>query len=200
MQKPAHNDYPLHPLIQMRWSPRAFSPRPVEAEKLQSVLEAARWSASCFNEQPWRFIVATLSQPEEHARLLSCCVASVQRWAQNAPVLMLTAARTRFEGHETPNHYAWHDIGMATQNMTLQATSMGLWVHPFAGIDADKARALYAVPEPFEIVTGIALGYYGALEALVEKDQLKEQQQRTRKPLQDMVFSGMWSEPAAFVK
>jgi nitroreductase len=198
MQKPADNKYPIHDLLKQRWSPRAFSSQPVETEKLQSLLEAARWSASCFNDQPWRFIVAV--EPEEREKMLGCYIASVQRWAVHAPVLMLTVAHKTFEGYDTPNRHAWHDIGLATQNLTVQATSMGLFVHPVAGIEADKAREVYHIPADFDPVTGIILGYPGELSTLVEKDQVKETQERTRKPLSDIVFSGDWGQSAPFVK
>src|SRR5216117_3754305 len=71
MEKPAQTDYPIEEILKRRWSPRAFSDRMVESEKMQSLFEAARWAPSSFNEQPWYFIVATKQKLEEHARLLS---------------------------------------------------------------------------------------------------------------------------------
>lgn len=198
MEKPANNTYPIYDLIKQRWSPRAFSSQPVEIEKLQSLFEAARWSASCFNEQPWRFIVA--AQPDEREKMMPCFIDSVQRWAVNAPVLVLTVAHKTFEGYDRINFHAWHDIGLATQNISLQATSMGLYVHPVAGIEAQKAREIYHIPDEFEPVTGIIIGYPGELDVLVEKDQTKELQERTRKPLSQIVFSDDWAQTAPFVK
>ena len=74
MEKPADNQYPIHELIKQRWSPLAFNIRPVEPEKIASLLEAARWAASCFNEQPWFFIVATQDNAQEYEKLFSCLV------------------------------------------------------------------------------------------------------------------------------
>ena len=68
MEKPANTDYPIEEILRRRWSPRAFSDRMVETEKLKSLFEAARWAPSSFNEQPWSFIVATKQKQEEHAR------------------------------------------------------------------------------------------------------------------------------------
>src|SRR5437588_7177902 len=82
MDKPAQTDYPIEEILKRRWSPRAFSDRMVESEKLQSLFEAARWAPSSFNEQPWSFIVAAKQKPEEHARLLSCLVEKNQQWAR----------------------------------------------------------------------------------------------------------------------
>src|ERR1700739_882474 len=96
MEKPAQTAYPIEELLRGRWSPRAFADRPVEPEKLASMFEAVRWSASCFNEQPWSFIVATRDDAVEFARLLSCLVEGNQAWASHAPVLMVSVARFHF--------------------------------------------------------------------------------------------------------
>src|ERR1700758_1739080 len=96
MEKPADNAYPIEELLRRRGGPRAFSDRPGEPEKLASMFEAARWSASSFNEQPWSFIVATRDDAVEFARLLSCLVEGNKVWVANAPVLMVSVARHNF--------------------------------------------------------------------------------------------------------
>src|SRR5580704_19503528 len=90
MEKPAQTAYPIEELLRRRWSPRAFAERLVEPDKVLRMFEAARWSASCFNEQPWSFIVATRDDAAEFARLLSCLVEGNQAWASHAPVLMVS--------------------------------------------------------------------------------------------------------------
>src|SRR5436309_15651985 len=112
MEKPANTDYPIEEILRRRWSPRAFSERMVETEKLQSLFEAARWAPSSFNEQPWSFIVATKQKQEEHARLLSCLVEKNQQWARLAPVLMVSGAKRKFEKTGKPSGYAFSDVGV----------------------------------------------------------------------------------------
>jgi nitroreductase len=193
MQKPAHIDHPIHDLIAQRWSPRAFSDRPVPREALLSLFEAARWSASCFNEQPWRFIVATRDDPAAFEQLASCLNDSSRRWAPSAPVLMLTVAALHFEADGSPNAHALYDLGQAVQNLTLQATHLGLMVHQMAGILPARAHELYQIPtDRYRVMTAVAVGYYGDPEALVEKDRAKEFAPRTRRPLSEMVFEGAW--------
>ena len=97
MEKPAETDYPIHDLLQRRWSPRAFSDRLVEPERLRSLWEAARWAPSSFNEQPWHFITATKQDETEYARLLSCLTEGNIKWAQHAAVLMVSVATLSFE-------------------------------------------------------------------------------------------------------
>src|SRR5438445_6336680 len=121
--KHASPDYPIHELLAARWSPYAFDERPVAEADLRSLFEAARWAPSSFNEQPWNFIVATKQKPEEHARLLSCLVEGNQRWARAAPVLMVSVAKLNFNKTGKPNRHAFHDVGLAVQNMIVQATA-----------------------------------------------------------------------------
>jgi len=194
--KPAIAQYPLHNLLAQRWSPLAFAEQPVEVEKLQSLLEAARWAASCFNEQPWRFIVATRDQTDEYARLLSCLVEANQTWAGRAPILMLTVASLHFQRNGKPNRHAWHDVGLAVGNLTVQATALGLYVHQMAGIEPEKARAVYGIPEGFEVVTGLAIGYLGSPESLPENLQQREAAPRQRRPCNEFVFAGQWGQAA----
>src|SRR6266852_5507008 len=96
-------NFPIHDLLARRWSPRAFSDRPVEPEKLRSLLEAARWAPSSYNEQPWAYLVAIQEDPVEYARLLSVLVEGNVAWAQRAPVLMLSIAKLNFDRSSKPN-------------------------------------------------------------------------------------------------
>src|SRR2546426_12771404 len=113
MEKRADTTYPIEPLLERRWSPRAFAERPVEIEKLLSLWEAARWSASCANQQPWYFIVATKEEKAEYARLLSCLRENNQLWASQAPVLMVSVATLAFDMNSQRDAYAFHDVGLA---------------------------------------------------------------------------------------
>ena len=188
--------------IAKRWSPRAFADKPVETEKLLSVLEAARWAASSYNEQPWRFILATRDEPEAFEQLLSCLREGNQGWAKGAPVLLLGLAKKTFSNTGGENRHAQHDLGQAVAQLTLQAAALDLYVHQMAGILPDKAEEVFEVPDEFEVVSGIALGYVGNPESLPEDLQAKEGQGRgrTRKPLSDLVFEGRFGQEADAVK
>jgi len=194
MQKLADTTYPIEEFLKRRWSPRAFSDRPVEPEKLLSLWEAARWAASTGNEQPWYFIVASKEDAAEYARLLSCLRENNQQWASRAPVLMVSVAKLAFEANGQPNRHAFHDVGLAVANLILQATALGLYVHQMAGIYPDKVRELYGVPEGFEPVAGIVLGYLGDPASLPEDLRQRELAQRVRKPLETFVFQRAWGQ------
>src|SRR5205085_11977990 len=123
--KQATPDHPIHELIARRWSPYAWADRPVSEEDLRSLFEAARWAASSYNEQPWSYIVATKANPEDFERLLSCLVEGNQLWATAAPVLALGCTNLSFALNGKTNAAAVHDLGLASANLTLEATSRG---------------------------------------------------------------------------
>jgi nitroreductase len=190
MDKPAPTQYPIHDLLRHRWSPRTFSAQPVDEQVLRQLLEAARWTASCFNEQPWRYIVASKSQPADYERLLSCLVPANQVWAQQAPVLMLAVAKLTFTHNNKVNRHAYHDVGAATTSMAIQATALGLGMHQMAGFDGEKARALFHIPDGYDPVAAIALGYPGDPNTLPAELAERERAPRTRNPLAEFVFYG----------
>jgi nitroreductase len=183
----AHTDHPVHALIAARWSPSSFDERPIPTEHLAALFEAARWAPSSFNEQPWRYIVATKDQPEEFATMLSVLVPKNQAWAASAPALAISFAKRTFSQNGAVNRSAVHDVGQATANLTAEATARGLYVHQMAGILTDRIRESYQVPEEFEVVAGMAIGYLGT-GALPKT--------RSRKPLTDFVYAGSWGVPA----
>ena len=197
MEKPAPAKYPIHDLISRRWSPRAFSSKPVEREKIQSLLEAARWAASCFNDQPWYFILATKEDPIEFERLVNCLVPGNVEWASKAPVVMLSVARLGYAYNGKPNNWAKHDVGQAAANICVQATALGLQVHQMAGYDAAKARETYGIPEGFDPVAMMVIGYPGEPGSLPEKLQKQEMSPRERKSMAECVFSRKWGQPWA---
>jgi nitroreductase len=195
MGKPADTQYPIHDLLRQRWSPRAFDDRPIEPEKLLSLCEAARWAPSSNNEQPWRFIVANKDYETEWNRLLACLVEGNRKWAYRAPVLILSVASLNFEDDSTPNRHAFHDTGMAVENLVLQATALGLSAHQMAGFDVEKARADLKIPPGYEPVAMIAVGYPGDLASLPDRLRERELQPRSRRPISEWTFSGQWGEP-----
>jgi nitroreductase len=197
MHKPAESKYALHDLIRNRWSPYALSPKRIEPAVLGSLFEAARWAPSSYNEQPWCFVLATQDHPAEFARLLGCLVEFNQGWAKNAYALAISCAKLAFDKNGKPNRHAYHDVGMATQNLFLQAEAHGLHCHGMAGFDEDKARSTLQIPDTHDPVAAIAIGYHAddlsKVDAkLVERDQLP----RTRKALRDCVYTGAWGQNA----
>lgn len=198
MEKPAETQFPIHDLLRRRWSSRAYDERPVEREKLQSLFEAARWAPSCFNAQPWRFVVATKEHPADYERLLNCLVEGNRKWAHRAPVLVLSVAKLTFDDG-SPNRHAWHDVGLAAGHLVLQAAALGLQAHQMAGFDQEKARKDLAIPEGYDPVAMITIGYFGDVNLLSDSARQKELGPRSRRPAGDSVFGGSWGNRSTFL-
>ena len=200
MQKRAPNDFPVHELIRERWSPRSFANKPVPPDILRSLFEAARWAASSYNDQPWSYLVATSDDHANYSKMLSVLMDMNAAWAKQAPLLVISVARQHFKHNGTHNRVALHDLGAANAQLTFEATSRGLVVHQMGGFHQDKARELFGIPEGWEPVSAMAIGYPGDPEALPEQLRTPEKAPRTRKPLSEFVMSGHWGHTAPFIK
>jgi nitroreductase len=184
------------PAFFQRWSPRSFADRDVSPATLAKVFEAARWAASSFNEQPWRFFVGTRGS-STWQKIFDSLGEFNQAWAKAAPVLMVNAAHTKFTHNGAPNRAALYDLGAAASYMTLQASVLGLATHQMAGFDTEKARHALHIPEDFVMGAAIALGYQGEPAALPnEKLIQQETSPRSRKPLSEFVLAE-WDVPAS---
>lgn len=200
-EKLAPTTEPVDDSIRKRWSPRAFADRDVTDEELRILLEAARWAPSSYNEQPWRFLMARRTDADDFQRMLECLKEGNREWARNAPVLMLTAAKLAFERTGKDNRHAFHDVGLAMGNLLNQATEMDIYVHQMAGILPDRAQEMYDVPDGYQVVAGVALGYLGEPEQLDDPDRRKaETSERNRRPLEELVFEGRWGDSATLAR
>jgi nitroreductase len=183
------------PIFHTRWSPRSFSDREVSPANLAKVFEAARWAASSYNEQPWRFLVGTRGS-HAYQKIFDSLMPLNQLWATAAPVLILGVAKTTFSHNGAPNRVALYDLGAAASYLTLQANALGLSTHQMGGFDQDAARKALGIPDDYLLGAVIALGYQGDPAALPnEQFRSQEASPRARKPLRDIVFSA-WETPA----
>lgn len=195
--KRAAVDHPIHPLLESRWSPRAFAAQPVEPDKLRSLLEAARWSASGGNKQPWHFFV-TRHGEEGFGKLAGVLNPTNAEWATAAPVLLLVVAKTTTDDGR-PNPYSFYDTGLAVQNLSVQATALDLYVHQMAGFSPERARTAFSIPDGYEPIVVAAVGYLGDPDSLEERRRLAELTLRNRKSLPDFVFADTWGQPSPLV-
>lgn len=196
MEKPAQTDYPIHALLRHRYSTIAFDgDRPLDPDTVGSLLEAARWSASCFNEQPWRFIVATKRDEPTYSKLFDCLVEANQAWAKNADLLIISVGKDTFTHNGNPNSYGQYDVGQAVTSLTLQGESMGLRVHQMGGFKKDQARATFKIPAGFTPAAAIAIGYPAPVESL-DNEAMREREMapRVRKSLAEIVFGETWEQ------
>ena len=186
----------IHDLIATRWSPRAFdADKTVSDEDVLALLEAARWAPSCFNDQPWRFIVCNkAADAAAWQNALNVIVEKNQLWAKNAPVLILSVAMNNFNHNGSPNRLASYDVGAASLSLCLQANALGLISHQMGGFDAAKARQVFKLPEDCTPMTMLAIGYQAEESTLAEDLQSAELAERSRAAIEQRFYSGSWGE------
>ena len=188
-------EYPILPVLTQRRSPRAYTSQPVPAEVLHQLFAAAGSAASCFGEQPWRYLVGNQqTHPEAHVKILGALAEFNQVWAKKAPALAVSLAKTTFSHDGNPNAWARHDVGQASATLAIQAAELGLQIHQMAGFSAEALRTAFRIPADYDLVAVITLGYPGNGEALPEALRERELAPRQRKPLAEFVFEGGWPQ------
>ncbi len=186
--KTAETNYPILDLIAKRWSPRAFSNQDITDETLNTILEATSWSFSANNEQPWRYIVAKRGT-ETFQNISELFTPGNKTWAPNAAALMISIIKTTFERDNSVNKAAMHDVGAANAHLALEARAHNVFTHFIGGFDKNKTKEVFNLPEGFEPIACIALGYLGSPEQLNEILKTREEQPRERRPLSEFVLN-----------
>ncbi len=195
-QKPATTRVKIHDIIQARWSPRAFdADKPVSHGDLLALLEAAHLAPSCFNDQPWRFVVCDKATDETRwQNALAILAEKNRRWAKNAPVLILSVAMENFNHNGQPNRWAMYDTGAASVSLCLQATALGMCVHQMGGFDAEKAREVFNLPGDCRPMAMMAIGYQADVEVLDDDFKEAELAARSRAALNEQFYAGQWGK------
>ncbi|MEM1197784.1 MAG: nitroreductase family protein [Pseudomonadota bacterium] len=190
MKNPA--DHPIHDLLSARWSPYAIDPdRTVSPDDLHALFEAARWTMSSYNAQPWRYIVGVKDRsPEVWQKVFECLVEGNQPWAKNAPVLAIGLTSTVFDHNGQPNKAAHHDLGAASASLTFEATARGLVVHQMIGIEPEKVREVFGIADTIEPLTALAIGYAGQSDVVEQTYADRDARPRERTALTDIILHG----------
>lgn len=192
--KPAPADFPILPVIRECWSSLAIGSNPLDETTINTLFEAARWTPSAGNGQPWRYVIATKDDAEHRERIESLIKES-NGWAKNAYLLIVSFAMTKrmdLEGIFVDNYYGMHDTGAANGFLSLQAAEMGLAVRQFGGFDREKANEILGVPEQFTPASMIAIGYPEDDANLHEAYRPRHKAPRVRNTHGEFVFVGQW--------
>lgn len=189
MQKSANFGAPVLDVIKLRRSRRAYASKPVESEKIRSLFEAARWAPSSLNEQPWFYIYATSDQETLWNKIFEAINEGNKVWARHAPLLIVSLARKNFIRVDSPNPSARYDLGAANAFLSLQAAHLGLNVHQMAGFDHKTLIQNLGIPETYEPIIVMAIGYLGDTETLPDNLKARELAPRERYVEQEFVMN-----------
>ncbi|MBB5346222.1 nitroreductase family protein [Tunturibacter empetritectus] len=185
-------DYRIHEMFLNRWSPRAFTVEPITQEELLTMLEAARWAASSYNSQPWRFIYALRDTPAWE-RLLNLLVLFNQSWAKESSALVFLVSKSTMRsprsGNEVPSPTHSFDAGTASGYFALQASLMGWYVHGMVGFDADRAFEDLSVPKGHKVEAVYAVGRKADPAGLPEELRARDLPS-DRRSLEELAFEG----------
>lgn len=196
MLKKANTSFSINTILENRWSPRAFADKKVDKETLQRILEACRWSPSCFNEQPWQFIIGQKnSYQSTYDKILNSLTTSNQVWAKTADILMLACGRKYFKQNNKENNYTRYDVGQSVAHLTFQAMTEGVFVHQMAGFSVAKVIEEFNIPSEVEPISVIALGYLGSPDILPTNLKEKEIGERNRQALELIFFTEEYGKP-----
>ncbi len=179
-----------------RWSPRSFdSDKPITKDDICTVFETARWAPSCFNDQPWRFIVCDkTTNPEAWNKALDCINEWNQGWCKNAPVLAIVCHDTIFDNNGKSNKWGAYDTGAATISAVYKAMQLGIFSHQMGGFDLDKTIEVFEIPDRYKPISVLAMGYKDTATKLDEKYKQSEISESERKYPESMIFDGKWEK------
>ena len=193
MKKLANTEVPINNVIAERWSPRAFdSSHVITEDSIKSLFEAARWAPSCYGDQPWQYVLFKKEDATGWASVLNCLSIGNQNWAMDASILIVVCANKNFNHNGEPNRWSQYDTGAASENICLQAASIGLAAHQMGGFDQEKIRNLSNIPSEFDILACMVVGKHLDESKLSQVQKEKETQVRSRKPLKDIYFINEW--------
>lgn len=179
---------PLKHIVNRR-SELGFEPKALSQEHIDTLFEAARWAASSYNEQPWRFYFATRENPALFSKALDTLAKGNREWAVNASILIFSVAKMVLSKNGKPNDYALHDTGMATANLMVQAEALGLASHPMGGFNRDKAKELLGITDDATPVAVIAIGFAGNHDNLSDGNKERLLAPRQRKGINEIAIS-----------
>lgn len=181
------NIFPILPLIIKRWSSRSFDEtKIISQEEMNSLLEAARWSPSAYNDQPWRFLIANRGDSKFNI-ITETLVEFNQLWASKASAFMVVAGNTKRDDG-SPNYSYAFDCGQAVAFLSLEATNRDIILHQMGGFDKIMLKQNLEIHEDLDVLVVIALGYYQNDDHLVEPIKSLELTQRTRKSHDEILF------------
>lgn len=186
--KSTPTEAPILDILQKRWSSLAFDPRPLGSEAIASLFEAARWAPSCYGDQPWAYIYAEKSDPMREA--MESLLMEGNVWAKNAGLLIVGFGRKTFKRNDKPNDYHLYDLGAATMQLVLEATSRGLCTHQMGGFQKEKANAALDVPDIYAPGSMIDVGHPADPSKLSEALLAREKSARSRNSIDSFAFRG----------
>ncbi len=178
--------------IEKRRARRALSENPVPRDVIARIMTAATYAPSCFNNQPWRFLVVDDAAQLE---IIKDNLSGGNYWARKAPLIIVVLTKADLDCRLSDNRdYAFFSTGLAVQNLMLQATAEGLIAHPIAGYKPLPIKEAFGIPQEMLLITLVVVGLPGDESHLNEKHKELEHSLRDRKPEDRVIMYNGWQD------
>ncbi len=176
--------------INIRRAYRAFSDKKIPEDVIKRIMTSATYAPSCFNNQSWRFLVAT---SDDALKKVFNALSEGNYWFKHSQAAVVVATKLKF-GCQLNDHrdYAFFDCGLAVENLMLQGFKEGIYAHAIAGYDPIKIKEAFQISGEYIIITLVALGYPGDDRYLSEKHKKLEHSQRDRRPESEVICYNAW--------
>ena len=173
--------------IEIRRAYRALAPVEITDDTVRDLADAARTAASCFNNQPWRYVF--VRKPEVLAKMFET-LSDGNAWAKAASMIVAVLSRADLDCQIAGREYYLFDTGMATAHMILRATELGLVAHPIAGYSPKKVRRVLGIPDDMSVVTLVIFGRHAdeISDLLSEEQAATEAARPERKPFEEIAW------------
>ncbi len=186
-------------VIELRRSYRALDSFKVTNGLIKDLAKAACLAASCYNNQPWRYVFV---YDPEALQKLHAALAEGNAWAQKASLIIAVCSKKEMDCITGGREYYLFDTGIATAQMMLRATELGLVTHAMAGFSEKKVKKVLNIPQDMRVITLIAIGKHASdYEKLLSDWQLDVERTRPeRLPVDKFAFMNYYENKSIEIK
>ncbi len=173
--------------IKTRRAYRSLIPFKITKDLINDLAGCAQIAASCFNNQPWRYIFV---YDKEMLKKMHDALSDGNKWAYNASMIIVVLGKQDDDCVIHDRIYYRFDIGMATAHIILRATELGLVAHPIAGYSPKKTREILGIPENIDVIALVIVGKHSdKIDPILSEKQIRDEKERPkRKPIDDFVY------------
>jgi len=173
--------------VEKRRAYRALAPVEITEDTVRDLAEAAHLAASCFNNQPWRFVFV---RERDMLERLFETLPDGNAWARASSMIVAVASRPDLDCQIMGRDYFLFDTGMATAHLVLRATELGLVAHPIAGYSPKKVRGVLGIPDDMTVITLVIVGRHTdeISDALSEAQAAGEAKRPERHPFDEFAY------------
>jgi len=169
-------DMDVKEAIQQRRAYRSLAPIEITEDLIKDLAGCAQLSASCNNNQPWRFVFV---YDQEMLKKMHEALSKGNEWVRNASLIIAVLSKKEYDCVIGERLYYQFDTGMATALLILRATELGLVAHPIAGFSPKKTREVLGIPEDLEVITLVNVGKHSeTMSPYLSEKQIASEKQR----------------------